>query len=274
MKARTGTVGAGAAAKKTKKPGAARSTTWVEAAVAALREEVSALRQDVARQTEAITRSRLDEIPRAEDFQPLADHLYAFAESAPRLLAELEGVQKAASRVETTAESLNETADTLTATLASWNESLLHLPRAEDYEPLVGPLREFTRVSPVLAETLASVVKAVTPLPKLIAPLLAGSSAGASIDVAGVAERVVAARDAIRTALASLPRDPEYAAAAAHLRELATVSPSLLEWLQQLPAISMPLSESVAALQEAVRELEYAEAGLRRLTSAPASRHL
>jgi hypothetical protein len=253
--------------KKAKDAAAAKSTTWIEAAVAALREEVEALRDDVARQTEVIALLRVEEIPRAEDFQPLADHLYAFAESAPRLLAELEGVQKAAARVEATALSLNETADTLTATLESWNESLLRLPRAEDYEPLVEPLREFTRVSPVLAETLAAVVKAVTPLPKMIEPLLKGQAAGASTspDVSASLEKVSAARAAIEAALATLPRDQNYASAATHLRELATVSPSLMEWMQQLPAITLPLGESVVSLQDAVRELEGAEQELRRV---------
>jgi len=147
----------------------------------------------------------------------------------------------------------------------SWTQSLLQLPRAEDYEPLVGPLREFTRVSPVLAETLASVVRAVTSLPKLIEPLLAAAGAGSGRDLAEAAGRVSAARRAIGEALATLPRDRTYASAAAHLRELATVSPSLMEWMKQLPALSMPLADSVAALKEAARELEQAEQGLRQL---------
>jgi len=69
----------------------------------ALREEIASLSRDVARQTEAIARARLEEIPRAEDFQPLADHLYAFAETAPALLSGLEGVRRAVEVVETTA---------------------------------------------------------------------------------------------------------------------------------------------------------------------------
>lgn len=238
-----------AAAKKTsasqtvtKKPRKAAAAPAGEP-LAALREEVAALRQEVARQAGLLDRARLDEIPRAEDFQPLADHLYAFAEAAPKLLAELDSVRQAT--------------ETLTATHESWNQSLMHLPRAEDYEPLVGPLREFTQVSPVLAETLASVVRAVTPLPKLIEPLLQAPPAGAAL------AKVRAARAAIEDALATLPRDAEYASAAAHLRELATVSPSLLEWMQQLPALTAPLSGSVEALRAAARDLEDVEAELR-----------
>lgn len=236
----------GAKPPEKKKPAkrAAAPRAAADDGIAALREEIAALRQDVARQNEALARLRLDEIPRAEDFQPLADHLYAFAEAAPKLLAELDSVRQAT--------------DTLTATHESWNQSLMHLPRAEDYEPLVGPLREFTQVSPVLAETLASVVRAVTPLPKLLEPLLQSPPSGAAL------AKVRAARAAIDAALATLPRDAEYASAAAHLRELATVSPSLLEWMRQLPALSMPLSESVAALRDAARELEEAEQELDR----------
>lgn len=149
--------------------------------------------------------------------------------------------------------------------VASLRRDVRQIPRAEDYEPLVGPLREFTQVSPVLAETLASVVKAVTPLPKMLAPLLGVAPVGNRSEITQAAGRVGAAQAAIRNSLASLPRDKTYAGAAAHLRELATVSPSLMEWMKQLPALSMPLAESIAALEEAARELEQAEQGLRRL---------
>lgn len=245
--------------------------------LAALHAEVASLRREVAAQTEAIARARLDEIPRAEDFQPLADHLYAFAETAPALVASLESVRLAVSHVETAARSLAEVADTLVATHESWTESLMRLPRAEDYEPLVGPLREFARVSPVLAETLASVVRAVTPLPALMEPLLGAaeslrsgaqprvSDGEARSGLADAVERMGAARSVIREGLASLPRDKSYALAAARLRELATVSPSLMEWMRQLPAVSMPLAESIAALEQAARELEDAERAARHL---------
>ncbi len=216
---------------------------------AAAGESLGALRQEIAGLRADVARLRLDEIPRAEDFQPLADHLYAFAEAAPKLLAELDSVRHAT--------------ETLTATHESWNQSLMHLPRAEDYEPLVGPLREFTQVSPVLAETLASVVRAVTPLPKLIEPLVRKLPSAPADDSAALA-KVKTARAAIEDALGTLPRDAEYASAAAHLRELATVSPSLLEWMQQLPALTAPLSGSVEALRAAARDLEDAEEALRR----------
>lgn len=149
--------------------------------------------------------------------------------------------------------------------VAALRRDVMHLPHADDYEPLVSPLREFTRVSPVLAETLAAVVKAVTPLPAMLQPLFASVDAPARAALADAVERMAAARGAIREALATLPRDRSYASAAAHLRELATVSPSLMEWMRQLPALSLPLGESVAALEQAARELEEAERGARRV---------
>jgi len=39
----------------------------------------------------------------------------------------------------------------------------------------------------------------------------------------------------------------------------------LMDWMKQLPALSMPLAESVAALEQASRELHDAEQAARRL---------
>lgn len=246
--------------------------------IAALRAEVAALSQVVARlgASADLMSATAAELPRADDFQPLADHLYAFAQSAPRLLESLEAVRAAVAPLETTAHSLSEVAETLVATHHGWSESLLRLPRAEDYEPLTEPLREFARVSPLLAETLAAVVKAVTPLPGMVQKVLGAAEtlhpqpAPASGDgslrrsLTEAANRMATAHEAIRGGLASLPRDRAYAEAAAHLRELATVSPSLMEWLRQLPAMSVPLGDAVASLDEAARELEAAERAARR----------
>jgi len=289
-------------------PRAAEVTAAPDATLAALREEVAALTRAVSAQTEAIARmggrtvaptgtavdvvARLSQsadllsataadLPRADDFQPLADHLYAFAQSAPRLLESLEAVRTAVGPLETAARSLSDVAETLVATHQGWSESLLRLPRAEDYEPLTEPLREFARVSPLLAETLAAVVKAVTPLPEMVQKVLGVAetlhprSASAARPEGGLrrplteaADRMATAHEAIRSGLASLPRDRAYAQAAAHLRELATVSPSLMEWLRQLPEMSVPLGEAIASLDEAARELEAAEREARRALDA------
>jgi hypothetical protein len=289
-------------------PSRPRAATPPDATFVALREEVAALTRAVAAQTEAIARmggrtvapsgtavdvvARLSQsadllsatvadLPRADDFQPLADHLYAFAQSAPRLLESLEAVRTAVGPLETAARSLGDVAETLVATHQRWSESLLRLPRAEDYEPLTEPLREFARVSPLLAETLAAVVKAVTPLPEMVQKVLGvaetlhpRSASGARPEgglrrpLTEAADRMATAHEAIRSGLASLPRDRAYAQAAAHLRELATVSPSLMEWLRQLPEMSVPLGEAIASLDEAARELEAAERAARRALDA------
>ena len=253
-------------------------------AIAALREEVAALAEVVTRLRASadLMSTTAADLPRADDFQPLADHLYAFAQSAPRLLESLEAVRAAVAPLETAAHSLGEVAETLVATHHGWSESLLRLPRAEDYEPLTEPLREFARVSPLLAETLAAVVKAVTPLPGMVQKVLgvaetlhpqpAPASGDGSLrrSLTEAADRMATAHEAIRGGLASLPRDRAYAEAAAHLRELATVSPSLMEWLRQLPEMSVPLGDAIASFDEAARELEAAERAARQaLDGAP-----
>ena len=255
----------------------ARGAAPADDAVAALRAEVAAL-PVVARlgASADLMSATAAELPRADDFQPLADHLYAFAQCAPRLLESLEAVRAAVAPLETAARSLGEVSETLVATHHGWSESLLRLPRAEDYEPLTDPLREFARVAPLLAETLSAVVKAVTPLPGMVQKVLGAAETlhprppAVSDDgplrrsLTEAAARMATAREAIRDGLASLPRDRAYAQAAAHLRELATVSPSLMEWLRHLPAMSVPLGDAVASLDEAARELEAAERAARR----------
>jgi hypothetical protein len=273
-------------ASRGKREGVEPASAKLARAVGMLTEEVAALRREVSAQSEAIARLRLDEIPRAEDFQPLADHLYAFAETAPALLASLESVRQAVGRVEAVAHSLTDAADTLVATHQSWADSLMRLPRAEDYEPLVGPLREFARVSPALAETLGSVVRQVAPLPALAERLieavhgaaddrarLPGADDGVRASLEDTIGRIDAVRGVLLESLATLPRDKSYAAAANQLRELATVSPSLMAWMKQLPPLTMPLAEAIAGLEQAARELEDAERAARRaLEAAPQPR--
>jgi len=251
--------------------------------------DLETLAAQLRRSAELLVASLAD-VPKVQDFQPLADHLYSFAESMPRLIESLESVRQAVGPMEAAARSLGEVAETLVATHQSWSESLLRLPRAEDYEPLAAPLREFARVSPALAETFGSVVRSVAPLPELVArlsetadklrtlrpatpsPTVAASDALAPA-LAEAADRLGAARLAIRGALDSLPRDPAYATFAAHLKELATVSPSLMEWLRQVPTLSLPLGEAVASLGQAAQDLEQAERSARRaLAGSPGPR--
>ena len=62
--------------------------------------------------------------------------------------------------------------------------------------------------------------------------------------------------------LQTLPREPEYARVAAQLREIASVSPSLGDWLQEVPRLSMPLGASIETLEEAAAELDRARTAL------------
>jgi ABC-type transporter Mla subunit MlaD len=186
----------------------------------------------------------LREAPKAADFQPLADHLYAFAQAAPRLV-----------------DSLHELSEGLVATRASFDEALLRMPRPEEYEPLAEPLRRFARTSPELIEV-------VRELQAIMAGMRGSSTSSGSVPprarerLEQVAAEVDTAHRALVDALGSLPRDPDYAAVARQLRELATVSPSLMEWLEQVPRVAMPLAASAKGLQEAAAGLESAQQGL------------
>jgi tetratricopeptide (TPR) repeat protein len=216
----------------------------------------------------------LKDAPRADDFQPLADHLYEFAQTTPKLLKSLQGVPEAVGPLEDAVRALEHV--------------LVTLPRAEDYEPLVEPLREFARVAPALAEQLAVVMKSVAPLGDAVAQLRqttealqraparhAGDGDGEMPRLLAAAARMAEARAAIREALDSLPRDPEYRRVADHLKAMASVSPSLGAWLAEVPKLSMPLGDSIASLERAAELLADGERELRRRdvpATAPAPR--
>ncbi len=260
-------------------------------AIEGLRAEIAALRESSA----ATLREALAEVPKAADFQPLADHLYEFAQSAPRLLEGLESVSAAVAPIEGASRAMQEIADTLQATHESWRESLLQLPRAEDYEPLSAPLREFARVSPALTEALAASMRAVGPVAQLMAgltdttarlerlreafearsplspPSRARGGAAPPALLAEAAAESAAVAQALREALDTLPRDPEYARVASQLRELASVSPSLAEWLNEVPSLTLPLGDSVAGLRGAAHRLDALAERLRAGASGDAS---
>jgi hypothetical protein len=234
----------------------------------------------------------LGEIPRATDFEPLAEHLYEFARQAPALGASLQELPRVAEPLARSVKALQDISDTLEHANHSFSEALLRLPRAEDYEPLAEPLREFARVSPALADALREVLAVASPLAALTAPLaesvrglahiastlegtsrslagtvrtLAASTAGhASGDegdpsaTADLRARIESAHEAVLEALAGLPRASDYEPVAAQLRAIASVSPSLLDWLGEVPALTAPLTESVRALQKAAADLKAA----------------
>jgi len=213
-------------------------------AAAELRHEVTRLRECVE-----LLREALQNVPRADEFQPLADHLYELAQTTPKLVKSLQGMPQVVGPLEDGVRALEQV--------------LVELPRAEDYEPLVGPLREFARVAPALIEQLALVMKSVAPLGDAVRQLretaqtlrpgatAAAAPAASATVLEKAAQRMADAQLAIRDALASLPRDPEYRRVAEQLRAIASVSPSLSEWLHEVPKLSMPLGESIKALEGA-----------------------
>ena len=238
----------------------------------------------------------LDEVPKASDFEPLAEHLYEFARQAPALAVSLEELPKVAGPLAGSVRALQDISETLDQANHSFSEALLRLPRAEDYEPLAEPLREFARVSPALATALREVLAVASPLAAMAAPLsesmrglahvtatleamgrqlaestlaLRGRAGGTESeplpheDLSEVARRLDSALEAILEALAGLPRPSDYEPAARQLREIASVSPSLMEWLREVPALAAPLTESVRALRGAAADLKAARDLLR-----------
>ena len=247
----------------------------IEAALSALRDEITQLRGALSapvagspselagvvqklKDSAELLASGLKDVPKAEDFQPLADHLYEFAQTMPQLAKSLQGVQQAVEPLEDAVRALEHV--------------LVTLPRAEDYEPLIGPLREFAKVAPALAEQLAVVMKSVAPLNEAVGQLRKTAEslqAPARPAADGAAERMALARQAIRDALASLPRDPEYRKVADHLKAIASVSPSLGEWLAEVPKLSMPLGDSIASLEHAAALLSDGEEAPRPASALP-----
>jgi hypothetical protein len=229
-----------------------------EAALEALRGEIADLRRDLRgaadlpavadrlHESAKLLAEALKDTPKADDFQPLADHLYEFAQTTPQLV-----------------------------------DALRELPKPEDYDSLVQPMGEFARVAPALAEQLAIVMKSVAPLRDAVtqlrttaddmkAPPSHAASDASHPALEAAATRMADAQQAIRDALASLPRDPQYRAVAEQLRTIASVSPSLTEWLHEVPKLSLPLGESIAALERAAEALAEGEAELRGAVRKPA----
>jgi hypothetical protein len=149
--------------------------------------------------------------------------------------------------------------------LAEAAPSLLEALR--EVRSLVGPLAETVRGLERLAYELDRVRPAAAP-PAAPHPAASDGPApggdGARADASReVGLRIQAAQEAITAALVSLPRTEDYAPAAAQLRELASVSPSLMEWLTEVPRLSAPLAGSVRGLKQAAAELEAARGALR-----------
>jgi hypothetical protein len=144
-------------------------------------------------------------------------------------------------------------------------------------------LRQFARVSPALVEGLGGLPAFTTALDRLLqriettadrlearadaqepptTPFSAAASAGVTagllmVRLDRIGEAIEHARHEIRLALASLPTASDYGPAARQLKEIASVSPTLLEWLEQeVPKLTAPLEESVSALRAAAEALD------------------
>jgi phage shock protein A len=223
--------------------------------------------------------------PRAADFEPLSESLYELARLAPRIAAGLNDGPASAAPLAESVEALRGLLESLETTQSAFADALLRMPRAEDYEPLAEPLREFARVTPALVESLREVpalargvsdavrsleeatrrieaAGAAASPPPGVEAVAAGPASDLEARLAAAAATVESARRAVAAALETLPRGDDYAPLAAQLRELATVSPSLMEWLSEVPRVEEPLSGSVASLRRAVGDLSSAIADL------------
>jgi hypothetical protein len=228
------------------------------------------------------------DVPKAEQFEPLAEHIYSFAQSGPRLMESLESVKDAVPQIESATQALGETATALQDSNQRLAESLMRMPAAEDYEPFSAPLVEFTKISPALTATLrdamisfaavSDVTKRLETFSKTLRhldggpapapPKTRGKSAAADGDGHGqghgkVAESLDTLANEIDGALEKLPKDPEYARVAEQLRELATVSPSLMDWMKEVKPLSPPLAASVVTLRRVANQLRDNAAVLR-----------
>lgn len=250
--------------------GGGKAATPRDEAGAGVIEEVAARLTGLCQSLE----KALDQAPRAADFEPLSEHLYELARHSPRLIELLEAAPAAEGPLGESVGALREVLSGLEAVQASLSESLLQLPRAEDYDPLTTPLREFARKAPPLLEGLADVPHLTRALAETISGIDEAArgieSSRRALDTAAEAilrrpgaapptpdlgDRIEGARATLSEALDSLPRSSDYAPLAAQLRELATVSPSLMEWLSEVPKVTEPLAGSVERLRATAESL-------------------
>jgi hypothetical protein len=145
------------------------------------------------------------------------------------------------------AQAILEVAENLRLTQVAFAEALLRLPRPEDHEPRTQRLHELARLAPALIGLPASSGSGVTASPPRVADAL---------------QAIAAARSAVDRAIETLPPPAQYEPVARQLRAIATVSPSLLDWLNEVPVLSAPLADSVDALRAARADLDSAREAL------------
>src|SRR5262245_60505073 len=155
-------------------------------------------------------------------------------------------------------------------------KSPLHILPPEEYDLLTAPLREFTRVSPALVEALAALPRlgsvlamsaermdrAADRIEKGERAAFQARSSEILARLADAAADLDDVRQTLLVAISTVPREEDYLPAAQQLRELASVSPSLLEWLKEVPKLAAPLADSVTALREAAERVASARAAV------------
>ena len=236
-----------------RRPGTRRRKSDADDVAPDVRRALERLPSLVARLEEVI-----GETPRASEFEPLADHLYAFAQSAPKLMESLEAVVDAVPQIEAATDALSRTATRL-----------------------APPLVEFTKVSPALAETMRGAVKSFATVRETVVKLEAATKAVAAVkgrsekpapsreprasgpSSAAIADSLDSLANEIDGSLVKLPKDPEYAKVADQLKELATVSPSLMDWMKDVKPLAAPLAGSVVTLRRVANTLREHAAKLR-----------
>jgi hypothetical protein len=130
---------------------------------------------------------------------------------------------------------------------------VFHLPRPSEYEPLAEALTTATQRLETVANRIAAQPASAAPPAGAEPPL---SPRLLAMRLERVGHAIESARDAIRDALRSLPPSEHYAPVARQLKELASVSPSLMEWMREVPRLTTPLTASVDALSTAADELD------------------
>jgi ABC-type transporter Mla subunit MlaD len=187
--------------------------------------------------------------------------LKAFAAQAPELWDEWRQASRA----------LRKNTESLAAVQAGLEAAVFHLPRASEFEPLADPLRQFAAMAaPILACLREQAQKGAA----LVAPALTAPAASPPYsdrrmpsELASLLDNVAIELDIVRTqlvsALATLPSAADYQPIARQLRAIASVSPSLLDWMQEIPKISTPLADSIASLKDAAEQLKTVEERLR-----------
>lgn len=225
---------------------AAPSTEGLAEALRALRDLAEGLRAHGDSLREAV-----QEIPRAADFQPLADHLYELARTAPTMIEHLEAFPRVAAPLGDNVRSLQDIAETLQALHGGFSDSLFRLPRPEDYEPLLEPLSRFASTAPDLVRSLDEVQGVATPL-------------AATVQLLGeIASRLEAGHER----LAALERERSHDRLVEPLEALSRAAPGLDAALASSRDAALRLSETTTRLEAAVARV----AALAPAASPPAS---